>query len=77
MYINNESAIEIGTGPNKKKTLYVKELKYCISLFRKKETKKNHCANLNHQDIVDNKKSWKPVKTLLSIKSKSSKKRLK
>ena len=52
------------TGKNK--TLYTKQRNYCVSLLKK--SKKKYCANLNENDILDNKLFWKTIKPALSDK---------
>ena len=58
---------------SKKDLIKIKgSLNFCVSLLQK--TKKNYYANLNHNDIADNKQLWRTVKTLLSDKPKSNEK---
>ena len=51
---------------------YIKQRNYCVPLLRK--TKKDYYANLNVNDIVDNKQFWRTVKPLFSDKTKSNEK---
>ena len=51
---------------------YIKQRNYCVSLLRK--TGKDHYANLNEKDVVDNKQFWGTVKPLQSDKVQSSEK---
>ena len=51
---------------------YVKQRNYCVSVLRK--TKKDHYANFNVKDIVDNKQFWRASKPLFSDKTKSNEK---
>ena len=51
---------------------YVKQRNYCVSVLRK--TKKDHYANFNVKDIVDNKQFWRTSKPLFSDKTISNEK---
>ena len=51
---------------------YGKQRNYCVSVLRK--TKKDHYANFNVKDIVDNKQFWRTSKPLFSDKTKSNEK---
>ena len=52
------------TGENK--TLYTKQMNYCVSLLKK--SKKNYFENLNENDILDNRLFWKIIKPSFSDK---------
>lgn len=56
-------------GSNKSKSIYPRQKSYCKSFISKSE--KEFYANLNKEDITDNKKFWKTGKPLFSSKSKS------
>ena len=51
---------------------YNKQRNWCVSLLRKE--KKKYFANLNEEDITDNKKFWQTIKPFLSEKTKSREK---
>ena len=51
------------------KNVYNKQWNYCLSLLRK--TQKVYYANLDEQDVIDDKQFWKTVKPMLSDKIKS------
>ena len=51
---------------------YNKQRNWCVSLLWKE--KKKYFANLNEEDITDNKKLWQTVKPFLSEKTKSREK---
>ena len=48
---------------------FVKQRNCCVCLLRK--SRRNYYSNLNVKDITDNKKFWKTIKPLFSIKTKS------
>ena len=48
---------------------YNKQRNWCVSLLRKE--KKKYFANLNEEDITDNKNFWQTTKPFLSEKTKS------
>ena len=54
------------------KILYTKQRNWCVLLLRKE--KKEYIANLDEEDITDNKKFWQTVKPFLSEKLKSREK---
>ena len=54
------------------KLSYTKQINVCVSLLRK--IKREYFANLNENNITDNRKFWQIVKTFLSDKNKSREK---
>ena len=46
--------------------LYKEQKNFCVSLLR--ERKRNYFKNVNMQDITDNKKFWKTIKSYFSDK---------
>ena len=57
-------------GSNKSKSIYPRQKSYCKSFISKSE--KEFYANLNKEDITDNRKFWKTGKPLFSSKSKNT-----
>ena len=55
------------------KLTYTKQRNFCESLLRK--VKKEYFANLNENNITDNRKFWQTVRSFLSEKNKSREKK--